>query len=271
MVLGAVQHVGGVDELVTRASDPQLRLRVAQNGFTPENPTSESHTRRREGGADSGGALLGVAGRGREVQLVLGPEDHVPGPDLQDGGGLERRGDGEQGELRRAAPLAAALGQELQTPLNVQGLRGNRSLIKASNGFCSLAGKRLSFPGRPDQSRTGMLISDSTLAGRPQQSQCLGRFHAGSAWDLVKTQFGFALVGQLRDDVIDDITEQRPAAVAAASPKRQRLFVSMLVEAEGTVRILNSLTPPRPSLALASRPGGGGGLRAAAVMSGISP
>jgi len=59
---------------------------------------------------------------------VLGPEDHVPGPDLQDGRRLEGRGDGEQGELRRGAPLAGAplavlTVEELETALDVQRLR----------------------------------------------------------------------------------------------------------------------------------------------------
>lgn len=67
---------------------------------------------------------LCVAGHGCEVQLVFGPEDHVPGPDFQDGGRLERSGDGKQGKLRWATHLAAALRmllpmQELETPLNV--------------------------------------------------------------------------------------------------------------------------------------------------------
>lgn len=45
------------------------------------------------------GALLCIAGHGCEVQLVLGPEDHVLGPDFQDGGRLQRSGDGEQRQL----------------------------------------------------------------------------------------------------------------------------------------------------------------------------
>lgn len=58
---------------------------------------------------------------------MFGPEDHVPGPDLQDGGRLEGRGDGEQGELRRAAALAVAphlTVEELESTLDVQRLRG---------------------------------------------------------------------------------------------------------------------------------------------------
>lgn len=35
VVLGTVQHVGGVDELVARPSDPELGLGVAQDDFTP--------------------------------------------------------------------------------------------------------------------------------------------------------------------------------------------------------------------------------------------
>lgn len=58
---------------------------------------------------------------------MFGPEDHVPGPDLQDGGRLEGRGDGEQGELRRAAALAVAphlTVEELESTLDVERLRG---------------------------------------------------------------------------------------------------------------------------------------------------
>lgn len=44
--------------------------------------------------------LLGITCQGREVQLVLRPEDHVLGSDLQDGRGLQGCGDGEQSELR---------------------------------------------------------------------------------------------------------------------------------------------------------------------------
>lgn len=41
VIFGAVQHVGCVDELVTRTSNSQLRLRVPQNYFTPESPTCQ--------------------------------------------------------------------------------------------------------------------------------------------------------------------------------------------------------------------------------------
>lgn len=65
--------------------------------------------------------ILGVAGHGGEVQLVFGSEDHVLGPDLQDGGGLEGRSDGKQGQLGgRLAPVILALVltmQELQPAL----------------------------------------------------------------------------------------------------------------------------------------------------------
>lgn len=86
--------------------------------------------------------LLCIAGRGCEVQLVFGPEDHVLGPDFQDGGRLERRGDGKQGERRRSAALAAVLRvvltrQEPQTPLNVQGLRAKSGVIETiKRVFC---------------------------------------------------------------------------------------------------------------------------------------
>lgn len=43
--------------------------------------------------------LLGITCQRGEVQLVLGPEDHVLGSDLQDGRGLQGCGDGEQSEL----------------------------------------------------------------------------------------------------------------------------------------------------------------------------
>lgn len=59
---------------------------------------------------------------------MFGPEDHAPGPDFQDGWRLERCGDGEQGEPRQAAGLAAGLlmrlsVEELETPLDIQRLR----------------------------------------------------------------------------------------------------------------------------------------------------
>lgn len=64
--------------------------------------------------------LLCITGHGCEVQLVFGPEDHVLGSDFQNGGRLERRGDGKQGEPWRTAALQLLLTmQELQTPLNV--------------------------------------------------------------------------------------------------------------------------------------------------------
>lgn len=69
--------------------------------------------------------VLGVAGHGCEVQLVLGPEDHVPRPDFQDSWRLERRGDGEQGQLRRVVLTV----EELETPLDVQRLRGAQTHV----------------------------------------------------------------------------------------------------------------------------------------------
>lgn len=39
VIFGTVQHVSSVNELITGASNSQLRLRVAQNDFTPENIT----------------------------------------------------------------------------------------------------------------------------------------------------------------------------------------------------------------------------------------
>lgn len=44
--------------------------------------------------------LLGITRQGGEVQLVLRPEDHVLGSDLQDGWGLQRGGDGKKSKLR---------------------------------------------------------------------------------------------------------------------------------------------------------------------------
>lgn len=46
MIFGAVQHVSGVNELVTRTSNSQLRLGVAQNDFTSENPAETHMTHR---------------------------------------------------------------------------------------------------------------------------------------------------------------------------------------------------------------------------------
>lgn len=60
---------------------------------------------------------------------MFGPENHVPRPDFQDGWRLEGSGDGKQGELGQATLLAVALRmvlamKELETSLDVQGLRG---------------------------------------------------------------------------------------------------------------------------------------------------
>lgn len=43
--------------------------------------------------------LLGVTRQGGEVQFVLCPEDHVLGSDLQDGWGLQGRGDSKKSKL----------------------------------------------------------------------------------------------------------------------------------------------------------------------------
>lgn len=43
MVLGTVEHIGSMDKLVPSTTNPQLRLCVAKNDFTPETqskPTS---------------------------------------------------------------------------------------------------------------------------------------------------------------------------------------------------------------------------------------
>lgn len=76
VVLGTVQHVGSMDELVACATHPQLCLGVAQNDLP-----------------------LGITRQGGEVQLVLCPEDHVLGSDLQDGWGLQGGGDGKKSKL----------------------------------------------------------------------------------------------------------------------------------------------------------------------------
>lgn len=65
---------------------------------------------------------------------MFGPEDHVPGPDFQDGWRLQGRGDGKQGELRRGTLLAVALlaaltMEELESTLDIQGLRGKHVQI----------------------------------------------------------------------------------------------------------------------------------------------
>lgn len=58
---------------------------------------------------------------------MFGSEDHVLGPDLQDGWRLQRSRNGKEGELRRNLasvflPLVLAV-QKLQTTLNVQSLQ----------------------------------------------------------------------------------------------------------------------------------------------------
>lgn len=85
------------------------------------------------------GSLLCVTGQRREVQLVFSSEDHVLGPDLQDGRGLQRSRDGEQGELRRGLssvflPLVLSV-QKLKSALDVQSLE--RKEINPSNELIS--------------------------------------------------------------------------------------------------------------------------------------
>lgn len=70
--------------------------------------------------------LLCIAGHRCEVQLVFGSEDHVLGPDLQDGRRLQGSGDGEEGQLGRDLcsvflPMVLSM-EELQSALNAQRL-----------------------------------------------------------------------------------------------------------------------------------------------------
>lgn len=73
--------------------------------------------------------LPGVDAHRREVQLVFCLEDKRLGADLQDGRRLQRRGDGEQSELRRnQRPVlrqAVLTVEELQAAAEVQGLETN--------------------------------------------------------------------------------------------------------------------------------------------------
>lgn len=69
----------------------------------------------------------GIAGSRREVQLVLGSEDEVLGPDLQYGVWLQRADYRKQCQRRRGrqpilCPLVLDM-QELQTALKVHGLQ----------------------------------------------------------------------------------------------------------------------------------------------------
>ena len=88
MILGAVQHVGSVDELVTRTSNSQLRLGVSQNNFTPESQPSNKNYKHNHTQTEINTQtrfyqhILCVAGHGCEVELVFGPEDHVSRPDF---------------------------------------------------------------------------------------------------------------------------------------------------------------------------------------------
>lgn len=118
MVLSTVQHVGSVDELVAGAAHPQLRLSVSQNYLPPvgERECTQLSDRARvrhqpvRGWTGNDGnqqhhpsnqlcCLLGITGQGGEVQLVLCPEDHVLGSDLQDGRWLQGGGDSEESKL----------------------------------------------------------------------------------------------------------------------------------------------------------------------------
>lgn len=118
MVLGTVQHVSSMDELVAGAAHPQLRLSVSQNDLPPvrERECTQLSGRAKVGHHPvrvwTGNAgnrqhhpsnqlccLLGITGQGGEVQLVLRPEDHVLGSDLQDGRWLQGGGDSEESKL----------------------------------------------------------------------------------------------------------------------------------------------------------------------------
>lgn len=96
MVLCTVQHICCMDELIARSSHPQLSLRVAQHYLPPAHKDNSECLHCIHGAhLDEYDVcarvrrvpvpLLRIAGHGGEVQLVFGSEDHVLGPDLQDG------------------------------------------------------------------------------------------------------------------------------------------------------------------------------------------
>lgn len=65
---------------------------------------------------------------------MFGSEDHVLGPDLQDGRRLQRGCDGEEGELWGGLPsvfLALVLSvQKLESALDVQSLHSKRQRLR---------------------------------------------------------------------------------------------------------------------------------------------
>ena len=115
VVLVTVQHVSSMDELVASATHPQLCLGVAQNNLPPTEKapssvagpggTSPRLSMNQHTGSvqhrptDQLCHLLGITCQGSEVQLVLCPEDHVLGSDLQNGWGLQGGGNGKKSKL----------------------------------------------------------------------------------------------------------------------------------------------------------------------------
>lgn len=164
VVVGAVHHVCGVDEVVAGAFHAQLHLVVAQHDFTsadqnnvktPAETLALALTLRLALTLSS--ALPGVDAGGREVQLVFGLEEQRLGADLHDGGRLHGRGHGEERQLwvhQRPVlrhPVLAV--DEFQAAAEVQRLADRKSEgLKSSRpgkrlGLSGLPGSRRSCPG----------------------------------------------------------------------------------------------------------------------------
>lgn len=127
MVVGAVHHVRGVDEVVAGAFHAQLDFGVAQDYFASADG-DEGYIGAEKGARGLLGGLPGVDAHGREVQLVFGLKQQRLGADLHDGRRLHGRGDSKERQLRvdqRAVvrhPVLAV--DEFQAPAEVQRLRG---------------------------------------------------------------------------------------------------------------------------------------------------
>lgn len=127
--------------------------------------------------------LLGVAGRGGEVQLVFGPEDHVPRPDFQDCRRLQGGGDSEQGELRGAALLAIAIaallvtltGDKLEAALDVKCLQEERKTQRWFFTHEDTLDVQLQLIWSSNRARRGFSI----LALHPNTLTCCSSFKVG--------------------------------------------------------------------------------------------
>lgn len=127
VVVGAVHHVGGVDEVVAGSLHADLQLVVAQNHLPSVDQSRVTAPLHHPPFLRWRRCLPAVDAQRGEVQLVFGLEDEGLGADLQDGWLLQRSSDGEQGQLWRnqlpvlGHPVLAV--KKLQAAVEVQGLK----------------------------------------------------------------------------------------------------------------------------------------------------